>query len=335
MAAKVDFSTLIGSHAHLAKQLDLRWRWELLPQAIHDDDQSSVEDAPPEERLVRKCRHSMPFLLRNVSNCPFRGRKNYRRHHRMKRSRKKTNNIDVITKCFGIGTPNKSKRKRSEVNPESPGLIRSIRKKITGWFSSNDDTKSEESDALDEEGQFEEKGAPIQLRPRPLTAYELFTSSPRVKQMVLRQVDPSLHHDEEFIRNRIDGCWADMTSDGFKSASDDENAEGDITSHAYWIDMEEKDKKKFIDDLTAHQNHQRRECQSNLSSPTFRMMNAATSHRSRIRDMTSVYFHYMYIHHNNNPATAVEKRSDRASVIPKSACSGLMKSALPAATSPS
>eukprot|EP00804_Cyclotella_cryptica_P013823 CCRYP_020887-RA/>CCRYP_020887-RA protein AED:0.10 eAED:0.10 QI:0/-1/0/1/-1/1/1/0/632 len=355
--ARADFANLIGSQALLAKQLDLRWRWELRSDPASSsrrdndaetqtyDEENGVSSSFPEQRLFRKKHHSMPFLVRNLSSCPFQPlpRSTKTSHHRIRRVRttsklergKGSSTADILTQCFGIGSPNKSKRKRQTDDAKSdssPTLIRSIRQKITGWFSHSHGTTPTDPSKTDN-GQHEVTSSTaddvksnihdVSLLSRPFTAHELFLQSPLVRRMVLDQIDPSLHHDEEFIRHRIQGLWREITSDDFifktggscdYGHNDDMNSDGssakDIMTFAYWVNMEEKARKKCQMEKQRKVSYQSK---SGSSDSRGINMDAATWNRPirNQRNLPPIYFHYLYINHDNHPATVVEETRDR------------------------
>ena len=348
---QTNFAGLIGSQARLAKEIDLWWRLEILTESIilasddeekkgcSDSEGAGSESKAADDRLVRTKNHTMPFLIRNFSNCPFHSNSlSMKEPHCRRRpcknrraTRKTALTSDVISYCFGIGSPNKSKRKRQSEkdSTSSPGLIRSIRQKINGWFSSAE--KEEQPTSIENEKQYvpkklssadTEQSTQYQANVHPLTAYELFAQSQQVRQMILDEIDPALHHDEEFICNRFDACWTEMTSDIHNSQekmTGNQNGTGnnttttqrEITKHAYWIDMENKGKKRFLDAQFAHQNNGQRSNGkvSNFGPQTWTDTNQSLSRHNRGKNRP-VYFHYMYMNANNHPSTAVEKRHD-------------------------
>lgn len=299
------FDNLIGSQARIAKQLDLWWRYDQLPPESSDnvciEDEAKIPSAP-EERLVRRERHSMPFLMRNISNWQFQPQKTYR--PRRSRTKKHVTNesIDVISQCFGIGSPNKAKRKRSR--EDSSGIIGSIRQKITGWFSSDESNTQVRDWAQSPIGNSDVP------RSGPLTAYELYTQSTRVRNMVLSEIDPSLHHDEEFILNRIEANWQAMTlaetKDELQNKTTSTVMEGDITKYAYWLDMEEKDKEHFQQNESAQQLQKKQKVAHAKPKP---IVTSVVARNRRVNQ--PVYYHYMYMDEKNHPCTSVEKRMDR------------------------
>jgi hypothetical protein len=312
--SSVNFASLIGSQACMARRLDLRWRWELQLQPESNDgneDDTSSMPSTPEEMLTRKQYHTMPFLMRNLSNYPFQ----FGRRNRSCRRRRKirtvqhvpTKTADVISQCFGIGSPNRFKRKRAE--EESTGIMGNIKQRITGWFSPQDMTKESSVKAKGGQGQPSISSQEVS-RSRPLSAYELYIQSPQVRRMILSEIDSSLHHDEEFIMNRIEATWQEMTSDESKTSNVDtginagEALSSDITKRSYWLEMEKRDKSKFDDDSTTSK---KRKLSHSTYSPTVH----STLSNWNTRSNHPVYFHYMYINENNHPCTIVEKRLDR------------------------
>ncbi|KAL3771697.1 hypothetical protein ACHAWO_008339 [Cyclotella atomus] len=307
--SRFNFASLIESPAHTARRLDLWWKWELQPKSsedANDEDNASNMSSTPEEMLARKQYHTMPFLMRNISSCPFKPGRNIscrRRSRTIKRVPTKT--ADVISQCFGIGSPNRSKRKRDE--EVSTGIMGSIRQRITGWFSPPEIRA--ESPVKSKRGQPPISSKDVS-RSRPLPAFELYIQSPQVRQMVLSEIDPSLHHDEEFIMNRIEASWQEMTSDEVKTSNVNgdivagEAPSSDITSHAYWLEMEKRLKSNVRDEPAASK--KRKSSHLKSTQPTH-----STLANWNTRSNHPVYFHYVYINENNQLCTAVEKRLDR------------------------
>jgi len=330
MAEGGDFASLIGSQALIAKQLDLWWRYELLPESsMHIDgdsgDGGSSEFPPPtpEERLTRKTYHTLPFLMRNISNCPFQPRK--RKKGPCSRpsvvNRSDSSDVDVIAQCFGIGSPNRAKRKRNqEGNSRAVGFIDSIKQKITGWFSPPDKSPPQTPAPPAKHKKTSEQKAPSTinsnrlqvdaLQSGPLGAYELFSQSSQVRQMVLDGIDPSLHHDEDLIKNRIDALWQEITAEesGNNDGSNNNSCMG-IDKYAYWLDMEEKDRAKFKDKQYYSRTHNKRR-KINNDMESIRVPNSLSSSWCK-GTFSPVFFHYMYVNEKNHPSTVVEKRLDR------------------------
>ena len=329
MTSQAVFLNLIGPQALIAKQLNLWWRYELMPESLIDGEDSEDEgvavsnsSSAVDERLIRKRQHSMPFLTRNLSNHPFQPvRKMKKRATRRTARLVPDETVDVISLCFGIGSPNISKRKRSR-DGDSPGLISNIRRKITGWFSSpgSDVKKSPEHESM---------GAPssapsqddVSLPSRPCTAYELYTQSSKVRELILRDIHPSLHHDEEFVINRVEAQWQEMTSgettsktkQSVKKDKDELNStessanERDITKHTYWVALEEKTRSRFREQISLQSNFKRRKLNPTKPSP---VANTAISNCNQIANHPA-YFHYIDINEDNHPCNVVEKRLDR------------------------
>ena len=329
MAEGGDFSSLIGSQALIAKQLDLWWRYELLPESsmhidgdIGDDDMSNFPPQTPEERLTRKTYLTVPFLMRNISNCPFQPRKS-RKEPRSRPSvikRRDSSEVDVIAQCFGIGSPNRAKRKRNhEGDSVAVGFVDSIKQRISGWFSSPEKSPPQ-SPALEDKRTSGQKGpSPIiskrlqvdTLQSRPLRAYELYIQSSQVCEMILDGIDSSLHHDEDLVKNRIEASWQEMTSDESVSKTNELLKEGSsmgIDKYAYWLDMEKKEKMKLDDEGYSHTHNKKRKINNHLES-----ILASNSLPSNwcTGTFSPVFFHYTYVNQKNHPSTVVEKRLDR------------------------
>ncbi|KAL7477650.1 hypothetical protein ACHAW6_003449, partial [Cyclotella cf. meneghiniana] len=212
----------------------------------------------------------------------------------------------------------------------SPSFICTIRQKITGWFSPSDDANTDLSKNFDSQP-LESSTADVKPdvrdvppRSRPLTAYELFVQSPTVRRIVLDQMDPALHQDEEFFIHRREGCWQEIMAEDsiFKSRGSHDGRNGDdddddvnsnrsssknIMTYAYWVSMEEKDRQKFQREQQRNKN-----IHSKPGVSVARGMSLAAWTRSsrNQRDLPPIYFHYMYINHDNHVATAIEKKRD-------------------------
>jgi hypothetical protein len=134
--------------------------------------------------------------------------------------------------------------------------------------------------------------------------------------MILNEIDKSLHHDEVFVLNRIEASWQEMVSedtgnmsnknDPCNNITEDKSSTGDITKHAYWLEMGEKERKKFHDGQLALQN-KRLKINRSKTSRTTSTVGLSTQED---KEMQPVYFHYMYFDENNQPSTSVEKRFD-------------------------
>ena len=282
-AKNADFASLIGSQAHIAKQLDNWWRYKL--PGSSDDNDGCVEDAEAqasreisiEGKLIRKHRHSMPFLLRSLSNCPFQPTQKTVAPSRRIQSciTNSSETVDVIGQCFGTASPNKFRQEEKHENDFAvSNIIGSIRQNITGWFSS---LKHEEHDPQD---------VTFQLKSRT-----------EIRAMVLNTVDSSLLHDEEFILNRIEALWQEMNQDDFKM---DESLK-----RMHDADTNNDQRKQPNKDIDLHRKRHKVHHSKSKTSPI------EASSNMKQRSHHPVYFHYMHIDENNHPCTFVEKRLDR------------------------
>ena len=328
-ASQVVFLNRIGAQARIAKQLDLWWRYELLPESLVDaeDDGGDTSNTPPavEERLVYKNRHSMPFLVRNLSNCPFQPARETKALSARRTVRLCANeNVDVISLCFGIGSPNKSKRKRSRES-DPAGFIGNIRQRITDWFSSSpeDDVKKSAAREIEAALPSDISQNDIMSPPsKPYTAYELYKQSNEVRDSVLREIPPPLHHDDELIINRVEAQWQEMTSGEIAMKSElslrkDKNKFNseelpneeidDISKHAYWMAKEDKIKSMFRKKSSLESNCKRRKLNHAKPRPVVNATPPNGSHRVK----HPAYFHYIDVNEVNHPCNVVEKRLDR------------------------
>ena len=207
----MDFDSLVGTAAYLAKQLELRWfyHWEL-PGWRDRSSTSAVVNCTSSEaagncqalqqmtpwagRLVRKRHHSMPFLRRNTHNAhgdgrtrTFRRSTNARGDSAMKvapnnsglfaaraEARPKQTSIKRVDES---NYPKKIKRLRVETTAPSPAVL-----PITQSRPSS---------------------------PSLSTAFQSYIESPTVRQKVLNKIPKEMHHDETFVLERMKESWLD------------------------------------------------------------------------------------------------------------------------------
>jgi hypothetical protein len=329
----MDFDSLVGSAAYLAKQLELRWfyQWEFpggpatasSSTASASTNFTSSEAAgncqalhqltPWNGRLVRKRHHSMPFLRRNT---------NAHGHGRSRSFRQSTN------------TRGDSVRK---VAPTTSGLFAAraeARPKQTSIKRADESIYSKENKRL----RFETTApSPAHLpitHSRPSSpslsiAFQSYIESPTVRQKVLNKIPKEMHHDETFVLERIKESWLDIIDsatpdiEGFLAESceiahanevkDRPRSGGvstmesisrsslDYSSRVFLIDYENSNVSIILPPGAVLPGLDDIEDQLRLES---------NAERSRTH-LPPAFFHYLYMQPNNVPATIVEEIDGR------------------------
>ncbi|KAL7534318.1 hypothetical protein ACHAWF_004793 [Thalassiosira exigua] len=190
----MDFVSLIGPSAHLAKQLELRWfyRWEL--EAGESSAKSNCRDpsrrAPPRGRLVRKRLHSMPFLRRNVDAANDRKGVLRRRVDQsddmvVRDALSRENQHGCVPIAAGsFGKSGASKRVGGDI------CYAKGRKRSRSGNSASLATKSQSASSSEHEPPSKESSR------RADRMAEL-------RQTVLGRIPPELRHDETFVMERV------------------------------------------------------------------------------------------------------------------------------------
>ena len=320
----MDFDSLVGTAAYLAKQLELRWfyHWEL-PDWRDRSPTSAVMNCTSSEaagncqalqqmtpwagRLVRKRHHSMPFLRRNTHNAHGDGRsRTFRRSTNARgdsamtvapnnsaraEARPKKTSIKRVDES---NYPKENKRLRVETTAPSPAVL-----PITQSMQSS---------------------------PSLSTAFQSYIESPTVRQKVLNKIPKEMHHDETFVLERMKESWLDNID---SATPDIEGFEAESCEIAHANEVKDRPRSRgysIMDSrsldyssrvlLMAYEN-------SNVSimlppgvvlpglhDTEDRLRLESNTERSRTH-LPPAFFHYIFMQPNNVHATIVEEIDGR------------------------
>ena len=294
----MDFNSLIGTSAYVAKQLELKWfyHWEMITSQCDDGDDA------PKGRLVRKRHHSMPFLHRNIiahSNS-WDGRRSPSRYSSAAGRRDEFDLHEFATSKLPAAAAARTKqrstkRKIEAVEESSYYQAKGKKKKQQRKSDNNDNVVAMSHEKLNNQ---HKKFAPTFSN---TTSLQLHLQNPIERKKIIDQVPKELHHDETYILERMKESW--LRNNEKYNVKNDEistNNGGDsikqLSSNWESIILPPDVAFTSLKKVKAN-NGSKGSAGSNTQQPS--------------EKLSPAYLHYIYMQPNNIPATIVEEINGR------------------------
>mmetsp|Transcript_22165 Transcript_22165/g.47669 ORF Transcript_22165/g.47669 Transcript_22165/m.47669 type:complete len:604 (+) Transcript_22165:298-2109(+) len=316
----MDFASLVGSSAYLAKQLELRWfyHWEPAASCATDDANDDAERGSArsgrqssdrsEGRLVRKRFHSMPFLRRNAIGRGGGTVGARRRTARGKGANKPKNDVIRLPKHGSMATNEAPKKKNAKRKRAGDGQnFDSNKKRARGKNATPTSTANPQPD--------ESK------KPSSSSAsFSPYFRSPTARRKVLQKIPVELHHDETLVSERMKEAWLGGGNGG-QSDLGNLGGSGDGASRFDNAANKEGQAKALVNTSSRSENKHHITNGGRTNSTTILPSTVAlpsllgtgdsrlgsTAPRQNQPPQPPAYFHYLYMQPNNVPATFVEE----------------------------
>ena len=200
----MDFNSLIGTSAYVAKQLELKWfyHWEMITSQCDDGDDA------PKGRLVRKRHHSMPFLHRNIiahSNS-WDGRRSPSRYSSVAGRRDEFDLHEFATSklpaAAAARTKQRSTKRKMVEAVEESSYYQAKGKK-------NKKSKSDNNDKVVAIGKKKSNNQQRKFAPTftNIASLQLHLQNPIKRKKIIDQVPKELHHGETYILECTKESW--------------------------------------------------------------------------------------------------------------------------------
>ena len=333
----MDFDSLVGTAAYLAKQLELRWfyHWELpggrdrsstassstasavmicTSSEAAGNGQALRQMTPWAGRLVRKRHHSMPFLRRNTHNAHGDGRsRSFRRSTNAQGDsvRKVASNKSGLFAARAEARPKQTSIKRAD---ESNNPKENKRLRVETTAPSPADLPITQSRPPS---------------PSLSTAFQSYIKSPTVRQKVLNKIPKEMHHDETFVLERIKESWLDNID---SATPDIERFQAESCEVAHTNEVKDRPR-SGCDSIMDTRSKSSLDYSSRVMLMAYENSNVSimlppgvvlpglhdTEDQLRLESSTErsrthlppAFFHYIYMQPNNVPATIVEEIDGR------------------------
>ena len=288
----MDFNSLIGTSAYVAKQLELKWfyQWELTSQRDGGD--------APKGRLVRKRHHSMPFLHRNIiaHRNSWDGKRS--QHHSSAAGLRDEFDIHEFATSklpASARTKQRPKRKMVEEVEESSSYQAKGKTKKRNKRDNNDDNvvAISHKKSNDQQKKFASTFSNT-------TSLHLHLQNPIERKKIIDQVPKELHHDETYILERMKESWLRNNNKYDMKDEISTNNGGDTINplSSNWESI-------ILPPDVAFTSLKKVKANDGPKS------SAGSNTRQPSEQLTPAYLHYIYMQPNNIPATIVEEINGR------------------------